>query len=167
MRHRVPQPTASEPQSQTSGGNQVSVGLPAVKDVTRAEKIVGKTARLEFYDWEADAITPNGESAASQLQTQDPTAVQISQGSNGATPGDPGAGSMTLYDAVKLASKQPPKVSSDSARLGPQYYLFGAPGSAGCAALAKEQNKTPSPGVHCLLSGPDDNQTDLVSSLPH
>ena len=74
---------------------------------------------------------------------------------------------MTLYDAVKLASKQPPNQSADNARLGPQYYMFGAPGSAACAALAKAQGKTPSPGVHCLLSGPDDNQQDLLSGLPN
>src|SRR5438477_1508908 len=54
MRQRVDQLGVSEPQIQTSGGNQISVGLPDVKDVHRAEQIVGKTARLEFYDWEAN-----------------------------------------------------------------------------------------------------------------
>ena len=73
---------------------------------------------------------------------------------------------MTLYDAVKLASKQPAQVSADNARRGSQYYMFGAPGSAACATAAKAQGKTPTPGVHCLLSGPDDNQQDLLSGLP-
>src|SRR5438270_2187227 len=106
MRQRVDQLGVSEPEIQTSGGNQISVDLPDVKDTARAEKQVGTTARLEFYDWEANAITPNGKTVAGQLQTQDPTAVQISQGSGGG-PGLAGSGSMTLYDAVKLASKQP------------------------------------------------------------
>jgi SecD/SecF fusion protein len=166
MRERVDQLGVAEPEIQTSGGNQVSVGLPNVKDVARAEKIVGKTARLEFYDWESNALTPNGKSVASQLQAQDPTALQMSQGSGASAPGNPGAASMTLYDAVKLASKQPYNPSSSNARLGPQFYMFGAPGSAACAAAAKAQNKTPSPGVHCLLAGPDDNKTDLLSGLP-
>ena len=58
-------------------------------------------------------------------------------------------------------------MSPDNARLGPQYYLFGAPGSAACATAAKAQGKTPVPGVHCLLSGPDDNRQDLLSGLPN
>ncbi len=164
MRQRVDQLGVTEPQIQTTGSDLITVGLPSVSDVHRAEQIVGKTARLEFYDWEANALTPNGKTVASQLQTQDPAAVTLSQGTNGAA-GIPGAGSMTLYDAVTLASKQPALVSADNARLGSQYYVFGAPGSAACATVAKAQNKTPSPGVHCLLAGPDDNQQDLLSSL--
>jgi SecD/SecF fusion protein len=167
MRQRVDQLGVSQPLIQTTGNSLITVGLPSVSDVSRAEKIVGKTARLEFYDWEANALTPNGKTVSSQLQTQDPSAVTISQGSGSTVPpGDPGGGSLSLYDAVKLASKQPAQVSADNARLGPQYYLFGAPGSAACAALAKDQGKTPSPGVHCLLAGPDDNQSDLLSALP-
>jgi SecD/SecF fusion protein len=45
--------------------------------------------------------------------------------------------------------------------------MFGAPGSAACATLAKEQGKTPAPGVHCLLAGPDTSKTDLLSALPN
>lgn len=96
MRERVDQLGVSEPEIQTSGGNQISVGLPDVKDIARAEKQVGTTARLEFYDWERNALTPNGKTVASQLQTQDPTALTISQGSGGSAPGDPGAGSTSL-----------------------------------------------------------------------
>src|SRR5437588_11032848 len=106
IRQRVDQLGVSEPEIQTSGGGQIDVQLPAVRDVARAEAQVGPTARLEFYDWEAHAILPNGKTVASQLQTQDPTAVQISQGPGGG-PGGPGAGSMSLYQAVQLAAKQP------------------------------------------------------------
>jgi SecD/SecF fusion protein len=150
----------------TTGGNGITVQLPGVTNLVQAERELGTTARLEFYDWEANALTPNGKTVASQLQAQDQTAVTISQGSGSVPPGDPGAGSMSLYDAVKLASKQPAHVSSDNARLGSLYYLFGAPGSAACATAAADAHKTPSPGVHCLLSGPDDNQEDLLSGLP-
>ncbi len=165
MRERVDALGVTEPEIQTSGGNQITVGLPDIKDVARAEKQVGTTARLEFYDWEANALTPNGKTVASQLQTQDQQALQISQGGSGG-PGNPGGGSMSLYDAVKLASKQPPERTANPARLGSQYYMFGAPGSAACAAAAKQNGTTVVPGQHCLLSGPDTSQSDLLQGLP-
>src|ERR1700704_517899 len=99
MRQRVDQLGVSEPEIQTTGGNQISVGLPSVSNTARAEKLVGTTARLEFYDWEANALTPNGKTVASQLQVQDPNAQAISQGTSGQPPGNPNAGSMRLYDA--------------------------------------------------------------------
>src|SRR5436305_5278196 len=165
MRQRVDQLGVSEPEIQTSGGNQISVGLPAVKNTSRAEKLVGTTARLEFYDWEANALTPSGKTVASQLQAQDQNALLISQ-ANGSQPGAPGAGSMSLYDAVKLASKQPTQVSRNNARSGAAYYMFGAPGSAACATAARDQGKAPVAGVHCLLSGPESNVQDLRTGLP-
>ncbi len=166
MRQRVDQLGVTEPQIQTTGGNQITVGLPNVKDTARAERLVGTTARLEFYDWEANALTPNGKTVASQLESQDPTALSISQGSSTSGPGSPAEGSMSLYNAVKLASTQPAQVSIDNARKGPQYYLFGAPGSAACATAARDQGKAPVAGVHCLLSGPDSTMQDLLSGLP-
>jgi SecD/SecF fusion protein len=165
MRQRVDQLGVSEPDISTYGGNQISVGLPDVKDTARAEKQVGTTARLEFYDWEANALTPNGKPVAGQLQTQDPTAIQISQGGSSG-PGLPGAGSMSLYDAVKLAAKQPPQVSADNARNGYEYYMFGAPGSTACSIALRAQGQTALPGAHCLLSGPDTSPQDLLSGLP-
>src|ERR1700739_1773046 len=99
MRSRVDQLGVSQPEIQTDGGKQISVGLPDVSDINRAEQEVGATATLYFYDWEANALTPNGKTVASQLVTQDPAALTISQG-GGAGPGLPGAGSMGLYQAV-------------------------------------------------------------------
>jgi SecD/SecF fusion protein len=173
MRQRVDQLGVSEPEIQTTGSNLITVGLPAVQNTSRAESEVGTTAQLYFYDWEANALTPNGKTVASQLQAQDPTAVQISQGTPFAPPGSPNAGSRPLYEAVKLASQQPRWISPHNARLGPQYYLFGAPGSAACAAKSKQTGQIYS--QHCLLAGPD-NETystshkqaiqDLVSQLP-
>jgi SecD/SecF fusion protein len=167
MRERVDQLGVSEPEIQTSGDNQITVGLPDVKDTARAEQEVGTTARLYFYDWEANALTPNGKTVASQLQTQDPTAVEISQGSSVAAPGDPGAGGTSLYDAVKLASTQAAVPTRPTlARLGPQYYMFGASGSTACAKAAKFYGTTLTAGVRCLLSGPDTSVQDLLSGLP-
>jgi SecD/SecF fusion protein len=168
MRSRVDQLGVSQPEIQTSGGNQISVGLPDVKNVSRAEKEVGTTARLYFYDWEADALTPNGKPVADQMTAQDPNAVTISQGqSGGGGPGLPGGGGVSLYQAVKLASQQPAApLAKTQSRKGPLYYLFGAPGSAGCATVAKLNNTTPIQGEHCLLAGPDTSAQALQSDLP-
>jgi SecD/SecF fusion protein len=166
MRSRVDQLGVAEPEIQTTGNNQITVSLPNVSDTARAEQEVGTTAQLYFYDWEANVLTPSGKTVAEQLQTQDPTAVQISQGSGSLSPGSPGAGSMGLYQAVQLASKQPYSASPNNSRATPQYWMFGAPGSAACATAARDQGKAPVPGEHCLLSGPDDNLQDLYSGLP-
>jgi SecD/SecF fusion protein len=153
MRNRVDQLGVAEPLIQTSPPNQIVVQLPAVTDITRAENEVGTTARLEFYDWEANAITPAGTPVANGLATQDPSSLAISTG-GAAGPGAIGTGSMGLYDAVKLASKQPYQPSRDNARLGSEYYLFGAPGSQACATAAKFYGTVVVPGVHCLLDEP-------------
>ncbi|MGN6871378.1 MAG: preprotein translocase subunit SecD, partial [Solirubrobacteraceae bacterium] len=166
MRSRVDQLGVAEPEIQTTGGNLITVGLPNVSDTARAEREVGTTAQLALYDWEKNALTPDGKSVADLLQSQDQNALTISQGTNSGGPGNPGAGSMSLYQAVQLASKQKAWSSSTNSRLGPQYWMFGAPGSAACAAAAKAQGTVPVAGQRCLLSGPDENLNDLRSGVP-
>src|SRR5205085_11849153 len=58
MRQRVDQLGVADPEFQTSGGNQISVGLPDVKDTALAEQPVGTTARLQLYDSEANGLPP-------------------------------------------------------------------------------------------------------------
>ncbi|HTP20264.1 MAG TPA: hypothetical protein VMJ65_11715 [Solirubrobacteraceae bacterium] len=149
-------------------GNEIVVTAPNANAGARARilALIGTPEQLAFYDWEANALTPSGKTVASQLQTQDPTATEISQGGANSSPGSPGAGSMNLYDAVKLAAKQPQSSSPDNSRLGPEYYMFGAPGSAACQAAAKANGTAPAAGRHCLLSGPADTKSDLLSALP-
>ncbi len=166
IRARVDTLGVSAATIQTTGGSQITVGLPQVHDVVRAEKLVGSTSQLQFYDWEANALLPSGKTVASKLLVQDPTAVQLSQGSI-AGAGVPGAGSTSLYNAVKLASQQPTKPANPSqSHKGPLYYMFGAPGSAACAAAAKFYGVTNVLGQRCLLSGPDNKISDLESGLP-
>ncbi len=159
MRQRVDQLGVSQPSISTQGNGasgQIVVQLPDVQDTARAEATVGKTAQLFFYDWEANALTPNGKTVASQLLAQDPSAVAISAGTS--TPGQAGVGSMSLYNAVKLASKQPFVPASPGnhlSRFGNVYYLFGKGGTPACAAAAKLYGvvETAAPN-HCLLNGP-------------
>jgi SecD/SecF fusion protein len=149
-----------------SRASKITVVLPNVRNIVQAEQAAGTTAQLTFYDWEASALTPNGKTVASQLEAQDPTAIEVSQGSGSMSPGSPGAGGMGLYAAVRLASKQPSETSPFNSRIGSQYWMFGAPGSAACAAAARAQGTTTAAGQHCLLSGPDDNLNDLKAGLP-
>ncbi|MGN6166693.1 MAG: hypothetical protein ACTHQQ_00780, partial [Solirubrobacteraceae bacterium] len=177
MRARVDQLGVSEPQIQTNGGNQISVALPDVQDTARAIQEVGTPARLAFYDWEANVLLPDGKTVASALSALPPgyqnnqnlltsdqkLALQISEGG-----GTANNGSTSLYDAVKLASKQPTRASPDNSRKGPQYYWFGTPGSAACNHVERRQGiaSTAPTGYHCLLSGPDTSLTNLYSAEP-
>ncbi|MGH2877199.1 MAG: preprotein translocase subunit SecD [Solirubrobacteraceae bacterium] len=168
MRSRVDQLGVSEPEIQIYGKNEISVGLPDVHDVGRAEREVGQTAQLYFYDWEANVLNPaNGKPVAGQLLAQNPTAVQISRGIGNTGPGVPGAGGVSLYKAVQLASKQPfAPLSKTQSRKGPQYYIFGAPGSAACAAAAKAFGVPVVQGQRCLLAQPASSISDLKRGLP-
>ncbi len=65
------------------GPNQISIGLPNVKNAERAIEQVGSTAQLQFYDWEPNVL--------------------------GRGPNQPFSGSKSLFQAVEAASKAKPK----------------------------------------------------------
>ncbi len=148
-------------------GGDVVVSVPKAAGVSR-ERIVALAvpARLEFYDWEANALTANGSNVASRLNSQDAAAVRISQGNSALAPGEPGAGSLPLYEAVKLAFRQQPLANPVNARSGPLYYLFAAPGSRACQTTARDRGDRATATVHCLLAGPASTAHALDSSLP-
>jgi SecD/SecF fusion protein len=103
MRDRVDQLGVAEPEIQRSGSNQISVALPAVKNLQQAIDQVGTVAQLAFYDWEINVIGPDGRT----------------QPDNPAVTGGPSAGSVgaiPLYDAILRASKQPAKIEPDNSR---------------------------------------------------
>jgi SecD/SecF fusion protein len=165
MQQRVDSLGVSQPEIDTSSNNQIDVGLPDVHNVDQAEAEVGTTAQLYFFDWEANVLTPNGKTAASQLLAQDPAAITLSQGGAGG-PGT-GAGGTSLYAAAKLASKQPAQPRSKTlSRLGPELFLFGAPGSPACKALAQKTHTVLIQGQHCFLAGGPNTSTqaDLKSA---
>src|SRR5579859_6134625 len=160
MRQRTDQLGVSEPQISTYGTDQIQVGLPDVANLSQAERLVGTTARLEFYDWEANVLAPNGKTVASQLAVGDQAASTISQGA-----GAPGAGSLPLYQAVRLAAKQPASPNKSNARKGPAYYIFAKSGSAACAKAARHYHVKPVVGQPCYLAGPENTIGDLKIDL--
>jgi SecD/SecF fusion protein len=182
MENRVNQLGVSQAQINTQGRDEIDVQLPDVTDTKRAIDEVGSTARLEFYDWEANALvqgtgqkpTPT---VAKLLQAGNTSAQVISQGTTASAPGSSSevAGGVGLYDAVKFAAKQPATPSANNGRDSDQYFLFAAPGSAACKTLAADNNTKPITGVHCLLGDPVEEppgtsasttHQDLLSSLP-
>src|SRR3954447_5440394 len=91
IRERVDQLGVAEPEIQRIGSDQISVGLPGIKDLERAKKQVGTTAQLLFYDWEKNVV------------------------------GNPQTPINGLYAAVKKASGQPPLVDPNNSTKGQYY----------------------------------------------
>ncbi len=82
------------------GGDEITVSLPNIQDPARAEKVVGVTGQLFFYDWEASVIGPNGKVAG-------PNAPGVTcDGSQTAAAGSPACG-VSEYVAVVRAAKEP------------------------------------------------------------
>ncbi len=158
MRERTNQLGVSETQIQTNGGDQISAGLPNVTNTARAEKLVGSTARLEFYDWEANALAPNGRTVASQLQTQDQSAIGHQPGVERCA----GQSGRRQHDALR---RRHPGLEAavlteqgNNARNGAELLPVRLARERGLHGRREGQGHAPVAGQHCLLSGPDDNR---------
>ena len=140
------------------------VTLSGVTGANRARAIaLTAPGVLRFYDWEADTLTPAGRSVAVGIVRQDPAALVISQGTR-TGPGAAGAGSLSLYQAVRIAARSAPW--RGTAPVGATLYLFGRPGSPACATAARDRGETIVAGVHCLLAGPTFSAAGLRAQLP-
>ena len=84
--------------SQLSGSNQIAVALPDVHNVKEAESEVGRTAQLQFYDWEPNVIGADGKPAPTEGSV---TGDATSTGAGGVAAG------LTQYQAVLRAAKRP------------------------------------------------------------
>ena len=56
----------ASPEIQRSGEKEIVVQLPEVTNIEKAERQVGKTAQLQFYDWEPNVIGPEGTPAPTE-----------------------------------------------------------------------------------------------------
>ncbi len=59
MRNRIDKLGVAEPEIRKQGTNQIVIQLAGVHDPESAAKLIGKTAVLEFYDFEADLTGPS------------------------------------------------------------------------------------------------------------
>ncbi len=99
MRNRVDKLGVSEPEVRRQGKDQIVMQLAGVKDPAVAAKIIGKTAQLEFYDFEVDLTGPSI-SGLNNVPTAKPSLFEVLD--------DP--------QTVAMASKGTPS----------QWYLFDA-----------------------------------------
>ena len=58
IRDRVDKTGVAEPEIRKQGDNQIAVSLAGVHDTGRAARLIGQTAKLEFYDLQGDALSP-------------------------------------------------------------------------------------------------------------
>jgi SecD/SecF fusion protein len=59
MRQRIDKLGVAEPEIRKQGSNQIVIQLAGIHDPGAAAKLIGKTAVLEFYDFEADLTGPS------------------------------------------------------------------------------------------------------------
>src|SRR5947209_817853 len=126
IRKRTDTLGVSEPQIQPYGGNEISVGLPAVSNAARAEQQVGSVAKLQFYDWEKDLLS-----------------------------GNPNQGIIGLFPAVSLAAKQHDKVeATDVPPGGPDKRVAAALNNNQAAIQSYYDKKNDTSGNKFYLFGP-------------
>ncbi|HWO84278.1 MAG TPA: protein translocase subunit SecD [Solirubrobacterales bacterium] len=135
IEQRINKLGVSEPEVARLGVDQITVSLPGVTDANRAAEQVGTTAQLYYYDWEPNLLGPEKAIGGTPGAEPPKKAVKESEkrweeaGRNvhknevkrlifsGAYP--------TAYDAVKLASEQPPAEDCEDCSVArPRYYLF-------------------------------------------
>jgi len=163
IRKRTDALGVSEPEIQRSADNQISIGLPDVKNVARAEQQVGSTAQLQFYDWEPNIyegpnklVDPN--TAASNNAPNSPifslyqAVLRGSKSLPRAEPTDVPAGGpdpaiVQKFNGNQQQIQQYYDQKNDTS--GDKYYLFGP-------SPAKNQNPK-------LITGPESSCQELLS----
>jgi SecD/SecF fusion protein len=104
MRERVDALGVAEPELQRAGDRQIDVSLPGVKNAERAERQVGTTAQMFFYDWEPNILDADCRANPEQVN-----------GGQQAVTG--------LFNAVRIASKCD-AVSDDNNTHNGLFYAF-------------------------------------------
>jgi SecD/SecF fusion protein len=77
MRNRIDKLGVSEPEIRKQGDNQIVIQLAGVKDPQVAARLIGKTAVLEFYDFEADLTGPSVTTGLTRLPVATPSLYEL------------------------------------------------------------------------------------------
>jgi SecD/SecF fusion protein len=77
MRNRIDKLGVSEPEIRKQGSDQIVIQLAGVHDPASAAKLIGKTAVLEFYDFEADLTGPSVSSGLTPLPVASPSLYNL------------------------------------------------------------------------------------------
>jgi SecD/SecF fusion protein len=150
MRTRVDQLGLAQPEINRSGEREIDVALPEVKNIHQAEAEVGKTAQLQFYDWEPNVIGSNGQPA--------PTEGTVTGDGSREGPGGVEEG-LNEYAAVQRAAKRPAELRKTdttwTSGCTPEQKNGCIYGSWYLLDTAHEK----------VLRGPEENEGDLYNGL--
>jgi SecD/SecF fusion protein len=107
MRKRIDKLGVSEPEIRKQGSNQIVIQLAGIHDPATAAKLIGKTAVLEFYDFEADLTGPSV-SGVAQVPVASPSLYDLLSAPQTRTLADKGAPSQWyLFDSKKVVRAGP------------------------------------------------------------
>jgi SecD/SecF fusion protein len=156
IRKRVDKLGVSQAEIQLTGADEITVGLPDVSASSHAEKEVGKTAQLIFYDWESNVIGPTGKPAGAT----EPTAT------GGQRAGEAQFG-LPEYQAVQRAAKRAPELRKNDTTLT----IIETPKHGWAPGCTPEQLKGCIYGTWYLLDtkgekvlrGPEETQANLYA----
>src|SRR5436190_15956489 len=102
MRNRIDKLGVSEPEIRKQGSDQIVIQLAGVYDPASAAKLIGKTAVLEFYDFEADLTGPSMTSGLQRVPVASPSLYSLLSAPATQTLADKGTPSQWyLFDASK------------------------------------------------------------------
>jgi SecD/SecF fusion protein len=99
MRNRIDKLGVSEPEIRKQGSDQIVIQLAGVHDPASAAKLIGKTAVLEFYDFEADLTGPSVTSGLQELPAATGTLYELLNKTETRTLADKGVSQWYLFDA--------------------------------------------------------------------
>jgi SecD/SecF fusion protein len=77
MRKRIDKLGVSEPEIRKQGSNQIVIQLAGIHDPAAAAKLIGKTAVLEFYDFEADLTGPSVSGGLTKVPVAAPSLYEL------------------------------------------------------------------------------------------
>src|SRR5205823_10189502 len=77
MRQRIDKLGVSEPEIRKQGTDQIVIQLAGVHDPAAAAKLIGKTAVLQFYDFEADLTGPSVSGGLTPLPVAAPSLYDL------------------------------------------------------------------------------------------
>jgi len=108
MRNRIDKLGVSEPEIRRQGSDQIVIQLAGVHDPASAAKLIGKTAVLEFYDFEADLTGPSVSGGLTPLPVAAPSLYDLLSASATRTLADKGGASQWyLFDAKHVVKAGP------------------------------------------------------------
>jgi SecD/SecF fusion protein len=107
MRNRIDKLGVSEPEIRKQGSDQIVIQLAGVHDPASAAKLIGKTAVLEFYDFEADLTGPSVTGGLQKLPVATGSLFGLLSSPETRALADKGAAQWYLFNPGKIVKAGP------------------------------------------------------------